>query len=210
MRLRTQLPVLTWLVLIWILLWGTWSWANLLSGMLVAAVVTNVLPLPAVIGGARLHPVALVAFAGYFLKDLVVSSAEVAWTAIRPGRMHQGAIIAVRLRTDSDLLLTLIAESLTLVPGSIVLDLDRPRQTLGIHLLLVDDPEDVERQRADVFTMEERVVRAFGTREDIARLDEVSPDDARPDDARPDDARPDDARPDGRRAAEGGRPEVRR
>ena len=32
-HLRHQLPLLAWLVLVWILLWGTWSWANLLSGL---------------------------------------------------------------------------------------------------------------------------------------------------------------------------------
>ncbi|MGY1858236.1 Na+/H+ antiporter subunit E [Modestobacter sp. SYSU DS0290] len=175
LRLRHQLPALIWLVLIWILLWGNWSWANLLSGILVAGLVATVLPLPAVVAGARLHPLALLVFAGYFLKDLTVSSAQVAWQAIRPSGMQQGAIIAVQLRTDSDLLLTLIAESLTLVPGSIVLDLDRPRRTLGIHLLHVDDADDVERQRAGVLTMEDRIVRAFGTSEDIARLDEEEP-----------------------------------
>jgi multicomponent Na+:H+ antiporter subunit E len=175
LRLRHQLPVLGWLVLIWILLWGTWSWANLLSGLLVAVVVTNVLPLPAVIGGARVRPVALLLFAASFLKDLVVSSAQVAWQAIRPSGMQQGAIIAVQLRTDSDLLLTLIAESLTLVPGSIVLDLDRPRRTLGVHLLHVDDADDLARQRAGVLTMEDRIVRAFGTNADIDRLDHDGP-----------------------------------
>jgi len=172
LRLRHQLPVLSWLVLVWILLWGSFSWANLLSGVLVAVLVTNVLPLPAVIGGVRVHPGALLVFLGYFVKDLVVSSAQVAWQAIRPSGMQQGAIIAVQLRTDSDLLLTLIAEALTLVPGSIVLDLDRPRRTLGIHLLHVDDVDDMEAQRAGVLTTEDRVVRAFGTAEDIARLDQ--------------------------------------
>jgi len=171
LRLRHQLPVLSWLVLVWILLWGSFSWANLLSGILVAVLVTNVLPLPAVVGGVRVHPGALLVFLGYFVKDLVVSSAQVAWQAIRPSGMEQGAIIAVQLRTDSDLLLTLIAEALTLVPGSIVLDLDRPRRTLGIHLLHVDDRDDLEDQRAGVLTTEDRVVRAFGTAEDIARLD---------------------------------------
>ena len=175
LRLRHQLPVLSWLVLVWILLWGSFSWANLLSGILVAVLVTNVLPLPAVVGGVRVHPGALLVFLGYFVKDLVVSSAQVAWQAIRPSGMEQGAIIAVQLRTDSDLLLTLVAEALTLVPGSIVLDLDRPRRTLGIHLLHVDDLDDLEDQRAGVLTTEDRVVRAFGRAEDIARLDEPEP-----------------------------------
>ena len=45
-RLRHQLPLLIWLVVVWILLWGTWSWANLLSGLAIALVVMIVLPLP--------------------------------------------------------------------------------------------------------------------------------------------------------------------
>ena len=52
-RLRSQLPLLAWLVVVWILLWGTWSWANLLSGLAVALVVMLVLPLPPVVGGTR-------------------------------------------------------------------------------------------------------------------------------------------------------------
>ena len=32
-RLRHQFPLLVWLVLVWILLWGTWSWANLICGV---------------------------------------------------------------------------------------------------------------------------------------------------------------------------------
>ena len=34
-RLRHQLPLLVWLVLVWNLLWGTGSWANLLGGIVV-------------------------------------------------------------------------------------------------------------------------------------------------------------------------------
>ena len=52
-QLRHQVPLMVWLVLVWILLWGTWSWANLIAGTLLALVVTVLLPLPPVIGGAR-------------------------------------------------------------------------------------------------------------------------------------------------------------
>ena len=54
----TSCPLLVWLVLVWILLWGTWSWANLISRRpCVALAVTVLLPLPPVVGGTRLHPV---------------------------------------------------------------------------------------------------------------------------------------------------------
>ncbi|WP_052091037.1 MULTISPECIES: Na+/H+ antiporter subunit E [Modestobacter] len=174
-RLRLRLPLIVWLVLIWNLLWGTWSWANLITGLLVALTVTVVLPLPAVTGGGRLHPVAALYFLGHFLVNLIVSSAQVAWQTLRPSGIRQSAVLLVQLRTDSDLLLSVIAQTLTLVPGSMVMDLDRRRMTLGVHVLDVGDEADVERQRADVLATERRVVRAFGSAADIARLDQEPP-----------------------------------
>ncbi len=169
-QLRHQLPLMAWLVLVWMLLWGTWSWANLISGIAVALAVTVLLPLPPVIGGARVHPVGLLVFVGTFVVDLVRSAALVAWQTIRPGGIHNSAIIRVQLRTDSDLLLTIVAESLTLVPGSLVIDMDRERRTLSLHILHVRDLADVESRRAAVLAEEERVVRAFGSADEIAAL----------------------------------------
>jgi multicomponent Na+:H+ antiporter subunit E len=170
-QLRHQLPLLVWLVLVWNLLWGTWSWANLLGGVVVALAVTLLLPLPPVVGGARLRPVALVRFVGHFVTDLISSGALVAWQTVRPAGIDRSAIITVQLRTDSDLLLTILSESLTLVPGSMVIDLDREKRTLGVHILHVRDESDVERQRDAVLAEEERVVRAFGSPDEIAALD---------------------------------------
>jgi multicomponent Na+:H+ antiporter subunit E len=174
-RLRQQGVLLVWLVLVWNLLWGTFSWANLLSGAVIALVITTLLPLPTVETTGRFRPLAALRFVGRFVVDLLVSSVEVSWLAFRPGQ-HRSAIITVQLRTDSDLLLTVIAEALSLVPGSLVLDLDREHQVMAIHLVQVRDHAHVERQRANVLGMEDRVVRAFGSAEDIARLDEPGTD----------------------------------
>jgi multicomponent Na+:H+ antiporter subunit E len=170
-RLRHQSVLLAWLVLVWMLLWGTWSWANLISGTVVALLVTTVLPLPPVVGGVRVHGLRLLRLVGYFLVDLIVSGAQVAWLTVRPGGIWRSAIIRVPLRTDSDLLLTIIAESVTLVPGSIVIDLDREEKVLILHVLHVDDERDVERRRASVLAQEVRGVRALGSDRDIAALE---------------------------------------
>jgi multicomponent Na+:H+ antiporter subunit E len=170
-RLRNQVPLLVSLILVWNLLWGTWSWANLISGTVVALAVTWLLPLPPVTGGAHFHPLAVLRYLGHFVVDLATSSAQVAWEAIRPSGLRYGAIVSVQLRTDSDLLLTMIAESLCLVPGSIVIDLDREERTMALHLLSVRDSAEVDRQRVAVLATEDRVVRAFGSAEEIAALD---------------------------------------
>jgi multicomponent Na+:H+ antiporter subunit E len=170
-RLRHQVPLIAWLVLVWMLLWGTWSWANLLSGLLVALGVLVLLPLPHVVGGVRVRPVPLLVFLGHFVVDLFTSGAEVAWQALRPGGVQRTAIVQVQLRADSDLLLTMVAEATSLVPGSLVLDLDREQRVMTLHLLPVRDLADVARRKAHVLEVERRLVRAFGSPADVAALD---------------------------------------
>jgi len=160
---------LLWLVLVWNLLWGTWSWANLLSGVVVAVLVTVLLPLPSEAGGLRLRPWPALVYVVRFLLDLVVSSVEVVVLAFGRAR-PRGAIIAVQVRTDNDLLLTILAETVSLIPGSIVVELDRDRRMLGLHVLDVRDQADVAAQKQRVLGEEERIVRAFGGPEDLARL----------------------------------------
>jgi len=170
-RLRHQIPLVAWLVLVWILLWGTWSWANVLSGLVVALAVLVLLPLPHVVGGVRVRPVPLLVFLGHFTVDLLVSAAQVAWVAVRPGGVQQSAIVRVQLRADSDLILTMVAEATSLVPGSLVLDLDREERLITVHLLHVDDEEAVAREKEDVLRTEIRLVRAIGSAADLAALE---------------------------------------
>ncbi len=169
-RLRTQLPLLAWLVLVWILLWGTWSWANLLGGLVIALTVTALLPLPPVDLGLRIEPLGLLRFLGGFLVDVVRSGALVAWQTLRPRGIGRSAILRVPLRTDSDLLLTVITQATCLVPGTIVIDLDREAREIALHVLSVDSDEDLERERAAVLRTEARVVRALGSPRDRAAL----------------------------------------
>src|SRR4029077_14130962 len=58
-RVVLQAWVLFWLMLVWILLWGTVSAANIISGLAVALVITLLLPLPVVPIEGRVHPVSL-------------------------------------------------------------------------------------------------------------------------------------------------------
>ena len=170
-RLRYQGPLIAWLVLVWMLLWGTFSWANLLSGLVVALVLLALLPLPHVVGGARVRPLPLLVFLGHFVTELVVSGAEVAWQALRPGGVRNTAIVQVQLRVDSDLLLTMVAEATSLVPGSLVLDLDREQRVITLHLLPARDLADVERKKAHVRVVEGRLARAFGSADDVAAVE---------------------------------------
>ncbi|HLZ38455.1 MAG TPA: Na+/H+ antiporter subunit E [Mycobacteriales bacterium] len=133
-QLRRQVPLIVWLVLVWVLLWGTWTVANVVTGVLVAVFVSVLLPLPLAVRDLRLHPRGVVRFVARFVRDLVVSSLEVAWLAVRPAPLPPNAVIGVRLRSRSDLVLVVTAEAQTLVPGSVVIEIDQRTSVLYCHV----------------------------------------------------------------------------
>lgn len=157
-----QLPVLAWLTLVWLLLWGAVTPLLVVGGLLVAIGVCVLFPLPPVRMGIRPRPGPMVALLARFIKDVVVASVQVSKVTLRRDRALNNAVIAVSLRTPSDFVLTVVAEMVSLVPGSIVVEARRSTHTLFLHVLDVGDLDGVERFRASVLDLEERVVHALG------------------------------------------------
>ncbi|MGW4680518.1 Na+/H+ antiporter subunit E [Micromonospora taraxaci] len=162
-RWRDQVVALGWLVLVWNLLWGDVNWANLVGGLLVGGAVLVFYPLPAVSFGGRLRPWALLVFAGRFVVELVTASLHIARIAVQPGYRPRGAIIGVRLRVSSDLNLALTAEAVSLVPGTLILEVDRDAGTLYLHVLDTHRPSDLDVARERTLTVERRIIRAVGS-----------------------------------------------
>lgn len=158
----TQWPTAAWLTVVWVLLWGNLSVGNVLAGLVIGFAVTVLLPLPAIASGAHLRPLGLARLIGHFVGDLVVASVQVGIQAFRP-RPPVSAVIGVRLRSSSDLYLTLTAELCSLVPGSIVVEAHRLTSTLYLHVLDVDTAGGVEAARRSVLDQEERVLRAIAS-----------------------------------------------
>ncbi|MFV2010104.1 MULTISPECIES: Na+/H+ antiporter subunit E [unclassified Micromonospora] len=169
-RWRTQIVAVAALVVLWNLFYGRFSVGNLLGGTLVALVVVTVFPLPPVAFEGRIRPLAVLRFLVRFVVDLFIASAQVAWTAVRFGHTPRSAVLAVRLRVRTDLNLTLTAEALSLIPGSLIVEADPASGTLYVHVLDVVDHHDVERARRKVLALEERIVRAVGSADDVRHL----------------------------------------
>lgn len=168
---RTRYVSLLVMAAFWTLLWGDISWANAVGGLAVALVVTASFPLPDVALLGRIRPWGVLRFLAYFVRDLIFSSVQVTWAAIRPGRRVRNAVIAVTLRVQTDLNLTFTGEALTLIPGSLIIDARRDTGTLYIHVLDVKNRHEVERFRRSVLALEARIVRAFGTDDDLRKID---------------------------------------
>lgn len=160
-----------WLVVVWVMLWGTWTVGTILAGVVVAIGIKLVLPLPRVALDHTWRPAGVLVLVAHFLRDLVVSSVHVAWLALRPGPPLPSAVVRVTLRARSDLVLTVVTELVSLVPGSLVLEVSQAEHALYAHVLDAKTPETVEGFREGVLALEERVVRAIGTDDDLALVE---------------------------------------
>jgi multicomponent Na+:H+ antiporter subunit E len=151
------------LVVVWVALWGDLTLANVVTGLAVAVVVCLAFPLPRLQMHLHLRPLRLAWLVLHFLGDVVAASAEVAWKTVQLGLQPRNAVIEVDLRTHSDFVLTVVAEMVSLVPGSLVVEARRSTHTLFLHVLDARDMAGVESMRARVLALERRVVLAFGT-----------------------------------------------
>ncbi len=167
---RVGLTVLeaAFLVLLWVALWGTWSFANLAGGVAVAAALVILLPTPhRPSGRTRVRPLQALVFAGFFVAKLVQANLHMAWTIVNPWSTSHSGIVAVPIRGCSDGLTTVVANFVTLTPGTLTLDVRTEPPTLYIHVMRLGDPDEVRR---DVLRIEALAIRAFGSPEALTAL----------------------------------------
>lgn len=155
-----------WLTAVWVGLWGDLSAANVLAGLVIGLAVVRGLPMPAIDFHGRVRVLGLLRLVGRFARDLVVASVQVAWLAVS-GRRPRSAVIRVRLRSHSDLYLTVTAQLTSLIPGSVVIEALRTDGVLYLHLLDVPDA-GLAVAHADVLALEERVLRALASDAELA------------------------------------------
>lgn len=168
-----QLPFFLWLVLLWMLLWGQFTVLSALTGLAVAVFVTRVFRLPPVELSGRVNLWWGIVFFLEFLGWLIRGSLTVAWQVLDVRRQPGAAIIAVPMVTDDDLIMTHVAVTASLIPGSLIIDADRDRRVLYLHIIGVQDTEDVEKQRRSVQHWEERIVRAVGSKAQLEAMREA-------------------------------------
>jgi multicomponent Na+:H+ antiporter subunit E len=160
-RIALRAWVLCWLILVWILLWGTVSTANILSGLVIALLITLLLPLPAVPVEGKLHPLSLLRLIVTVFYYLALSSVQVAWLAVKPGPPPLSAVLRAHVAVKSDLVLALAVNIFNLIPGSIVLEIDQTRRMLYMHVIDVGSDRAVNRFYRQVAVVQRLLVSTF-------------------------------------------------
>lgn len=147
-------------VVIWLAISGSFTIPNTLLGVLVAALslalVRNQLKDTQTYW--RRVP-AILALTLLFFKELALSAWTVALLVIRPKIMLKPGIFAYPLRLTSDFEITLLANLITLTPGTLSVDVSEDRAILYVHALDCSDIAATKRSIAEGF--ERKIMEAF-------------------------------------------------
>ena len=179
MRAALRVPaIVMWLTALWVALWNDLTWGNVLSGLMVASFVVLVTRLDrSSLEPAYFRPHWAIVYGAVFLWKLLQSNLKLAWEIVTPTMHTHTAILAVPMRGGSEAVVNLVANSITLTPGTMTVDIHSDGDVdcdgsldgvvLYIHGMYTSDVEAV---RHDVLRLEELALRAFGTPSDYERV----------------------------------------
>jgi len=137
------------LALVWTMLTGDMSFGNLLTGILLGYIILLFQRAGSHQGKYARKVAAVIRFALFFIYELVVSSLRVAHDVLTPTLHMRPGIIAIPLDAETDIEITVLANVITLTPGTVTIDISEDHKVLYVHAMFADDPEQVRRQIKD-------------------------------------------------------------
>lgn len=173
-RFVVELPLLVGMTVLWGALWVDFSAGNLIFGFLISLFIVSVFRLPPVHLSGRFNLWYALLFVVRFLGEVVVASMVVLYLALVRGSKVRSAIVGVPLRSHDDLLVTLTGHTLSLIPGSVVVEVDRRSAILYMHVLNVETEAEAKAFRDAARATEARLLRVMGTRAEVEALNKES------------------------------------
>ncbi|KRB50138.1 cation:proton antiporter [Rhizobium sp. Root708] len=147
------------LAIMWCVVTGSPSVHNMILGFALGALALFVVREPYGSRGYLRRFAAILSLAATFLKELALSACKVALTVLRPDMRLKPGIFAFPLTVQSDVEIMLLANLITLTPGTLSVDVSDDRKTLFVHALDCSDPEATRRGIADGF--ERKIAEVF-------------------------------------------------
>jgi multicomponent Na+:H+ antiporter subunit E len=129
------------LAFVWAAVTGHFNLSNVLAGMILGHVVLFIAQ--PIMGPtnyfSRIRHV--LGFALFYLWELILSNLRVAYDVMSPGIHARPGVLAIPLEAKSDAEITMLANLITLTPGSVSLDVSSDRRFLYVHAMYIDDLE---------------------------------------------------------------------
>ena len=147
------------LALFWLAVSGSFTIPNLLLGIAAAALSLALIRGHRQPSDRRIRPLKALSLLVLFLKELALSAWKVAVLVASPKMTLKPGIFAFPLTVDRDFEITLLANLITLTPGTLSVDVSDDRKVLYVHALDCSDPVGTRRDIANGF--EKKIMEAF-------------------------------------------------
>jgi multicomponent Na+:H+ antiporter subunit E len=133
--------IITVLALIWAAVTGNFSGLNLLFGAIIGGIVVLLLRQVLVGRNGLRRARRILSLTWLFLYELALSAVRVAVIVVQPNLREKlrPAVVAVPLTVKTDWQITLLANLVTLTPGTLSIDVSDDRSVLFVHVLTLDD-----------------------------------------------------------------------
>lgn len=147
------------LALMWVILTGNFDGLNLLLGFFIGYLILGVMQrqVPILRGYTKRLP-KLFGFVIYFIKELILANLTVAVDIITPMWRMKPGVIAYKLEATSEVEITLLANFISMTPGTLILDVSDDRRVLYIHAMFLGDEEKI---RSSIKHLERRVLKVL-------------------------------------------------
>ena len=125
--------------LTWVALTGTFTAANFAIGIVVGYLILAVAGPTVGAKGYAGRVWRRIGFLLFYLGELLLSNLRVARDVVRPRSHASPAIVAIPVEGLNATQITLLANLITMTPGTLSIDTSSDRSTLYIHAMFVDD-----------------------------------------------------------------------
>jgi multicomponent Na+:H+ antiporter subunit E len=147
------------LALVWAALTGSFTLANFALGLLLGWLALYLVREQLATRRRTYRGGKIVSLAVLFIKELLLSGWRVAILVTSPKMELRPGIFAYPLSVDRDFEITLLANLITLTPGTLSVDVSEDRTTLFVHAI---DCADVEKNIRDIrYGFERKIEEAF-------------------------------------------------
>lgn len=88
----------------------------------------------------------LIGFVFFFLYELILANFKVAYDIITPTHLMRPGVVAIPLDAQTDLEITLLANLITLTPGTLTLDVSPDKKIIYVHSMYIDNVEEFKKE----------------------------------------------------------------
>ncbi|HLR00894.1 MAG TPA: Na+/H+ antiporter subunit E [Sphingobacterium sp.] len=129
------------LAFLWLTLTGSLSYSNFIFGYVAGFLILWILNRNETGKGYFLKVPKIISFLFFFLKEMIVANAQVAYDVITPKYFFRPGIIKYKMHAKTDLEVNLLSAAIALTPGTIAVDVSDDKQSIFIHVMYLKDKE---------------------------------------------------------------------